>query len=58
MNEISTYVRSWLRRQVLYDEHNKIFFLHWSKELRIKNTTKERLPVKVVVLAFIGGRSL
>ena len=28
-------------------------FLLWSKELRIKNTTRKRLPEKVVVFAFI-----
>lgn len=30
-------------------KHNKVFFLHWSKELRIKNTTGKGSPVKVAL---------
>lgn len=42
-----------LKVRIINIKHNKVFFLHWSKELRIKNTTRKRLPEKVVVFAFI-----
>ena len=42
-----------LKVRIINIKHNNVFFLHWSKELRIKNTTRKRLPEKVVVFAFI-----
>ena len=38
-----------LEVRIINIKHNKVFFLHWSKELRIKNTTEKGLPVKVAL---------